>query len=269
MSPIALGLALLAALAHSLWNLLVARTRATEIATAIALVSGVVFFAPIAICTWQVSTEAIPFIAVSALLELVYFILLARAYRSAELSVVYPLARGSAPVFVLLVSGARSPLQVAGVLLVAIGSVLVRGIARRGQWFDVLGGLMLGACIAAYTLVDQRGVRLANPLAYLEAVLVIPALLYAGFIIWRASPRVAMRTVRPPPVIAGVLMFLAYALTLTALQIAPASAVSAVRQTSVVITVVLAAPLLHEAVGAMRVTGATVVVAGVAAVALG
>lgn len=269
MSPVALGLALLAALSHSLWNLLVARTRETEVATAIALLSGVVVFAPIAIWTWQVSNEAIPFIAASALLELLYFIVLARAYRSAELSVVYPLARGSAPVLVLLASGARSPLQVVGVLLVAVGTLLVRSVGKRGRWFDAMAGLILGLCIAAYTLVDQRGVRLAHPVAYLEAVLFAPALVYAALVIWRASPRAAVQVLRPAPVIAGVLMFVAYGLTLTALQLATASAVSAVRETSVVITVLLAAPLLREVVGAARIGGAVIVTTGVAAVALG
>src|SRR5438105_11270202 len=271
MSPIALGLALLAALAHSLWNLLIARKRGdTQLATAIALLTGVVVFAPIAAWSWQVSVDAIPYIAASAVLELVYFVLLARAYRTSELSVVYPLARGSAPVLVLLVSGARSPLQVAGVLLVAIGTLLVRGIGKRGQWLDFTAGLLIGMTIAAYTLIDQRGVRLANPATYLELVLVLPTLFYAAFVL-RSNARSLTwtATVRPEYVLAGVLMFGAYALTLTALQLSQASAVSAVRETSVVIAVLLASRFLHESVGRARLVGAVIVTAGVAAVALG
>src|ERR1051326_6745892 len=102
-SPIAFGLALLAAASHSSWNLLVARTRDTQVATAVALLSGVIVFAPLAVWSGHVSNQAIPYIAASALLELVYFVLLARAYRSTDVSLVYPLARGSAPVFVLVV----------------------------------------------------------------------------------------------------------------------------------------------------------------------
>lgn len=269
MSPIALGLALLAAAAHSLWNLLIARTRETQVATAVALLTGVIVFAPVAMWSWQVSTEAIPYLAISALLELVYFVLLARAYGSSELSVVYPLARGSAPVFVLIVGGARSPLQVLGVLLVALGTVLVRGIGKRGRWLDVSAGLLIGACIASYTLIDQRGVQFANPTAYLELVLVVPALLYAGLIILNTSPRMFREAVRPESVLAGVLMFVAYGLTLTALQLSPASAVSAVRETSVVIAVALASRFLNETVGYLRLGGSIVVTAGVVAVALG
>jgi drug/metabolite transporter (DMT)-like permease len=237
MSPVALGLALLAALAHSLWNLLVARSRDTQVTTAVALLTGVVVFAPAAVWSWQVSQQAIPYIATSALLELVYFFLLARAYRSSELSMVYPLARGSAPVLVLLIAGARSPLQVLGVLLVAIGTLLVRGIARPGRWLDIVAGLSIGACIAGYTLVDQHGVSFANPTSYLESVMLLPALLYAGFVLWNQSLRATLRAVRPESVAAGVLMFGAYGLTLAALQLSAASAVSAVRETSVVIAV--------------------------------
>src|SRR5207247_2230111 len=111
--------------------------------------------------------------------ELAYFALLAAAYARDDLSVVYPLARGSAPVLVLVLSavalGTVPPaLAVVGIVLVATGVLAVRGADWRGAGF----ALAVGACIAAYTVVDKQGVRHANPLAYLELVLVIPALAY-------------------------------------------------------------------------------------------
>jgi drug/metabolite transporter (DMT)-like permease len=269
MSAAALGLALLAAVAHSSWNLLIARTRETQIATAVALVSGVLVFAPIAALTWQLSSAALPYVVISSALELTYFVLLARAYRSAELSVIYPLARGSAPVIVLMIGGARSALQVGGVLAVALGTLLVRGLGTRGRWREVAAGLGVGVCIAAYTLVDQRGVRFANPTTYLEMVLVAPAVAYAAIALRGANRDVIRRAVRPEPVVAGVLMFMAYWLALAALQLAPAAAVSAVRETSVVIAVALANRVLRESVGYSRLVGAVLVATGVAAVALG
>src|SRR4051794_26891358 len=154
----ALLLALAAAFVHALWNLLLARAPDTQSATAVALVVAVVAFAPVAAFTWRAEADVWPYVLASSLLELAYFALLAAAYTRAELSVVYPLARGSAPVLVLLVGVAflgtgASSAQVVGVLLVAVGVVLVRGgAARRG----VLLALAIGACIAAYTLVDKR-----------------------------------------------------------------------------------------------------------------
>src|SRR5207247_4320399 len=104
------------------WNLLLAGARDSEAAGGIALAAGAVLFAPVAALTWDVGAAAWPYIAASAALELAYFILLGRAYHHAELSLVYPIARGSAPVVVLIVSAvlgtALSSVQVLGVLAV-------------------------------------------------------------------------------------------------------------------------------------------------------
>lgn len=224
----AFGLAMSAAFAHALWNLLLARTRDTQLGTAVALPVALLVFAPVALLMGHVSVTAIPFIAVSGLLELVYFALLAVAYRSAELSLVYPLARGSAPIVVLLLGGARSPIQVFGVVLVAVGSLLVRGFSTAGSWRDVGLSLTIGGTIAGYTLVDQQGVRFADPVAYLESVLLVPAAVYCGFVVRTRSLPVVFGAVRPTTVVAGVLMFAAYGLALGALQLATAAAVAVV-----------------------------------------
>jgi multidrug transporter EmrE-like cation transporter len=100
----ALALALAAAFVHAVWNLLLARARDIEAATAIALVVAVAAFAFPAAAFWHVDRGVWPYIVASAAFELVYFALLAAAYRRAEFSVVYPIARGSAPVLVLVVA---------------------------------------------------------------------------------------------------------------------------------------------------------------------
>ena len=153
--------------------------------------------------------------------------------------------------------------QVAGVLLVAVGVVLVRGGApRRG----VLLALAIGACIATYTLIDKRGIRHANPITYLELTMVIPSLVYAAAVT-RAKGLSAVRAAaNASSVAAGVAVFGAYALVLAALQRAPAASVAAVRETGVVIAALLAVPVLHERVGRARLAGACIVVAGIAAV---
>src|SRR5262249_45287983 len=100
----ALALALAAAALHALWNVLVAGSRDVQAATGAALAIAVVSFAPVAAARWRVERAAWPFIVASAALELGYLIVLAAAYRRADLSVVYPIARGLAPVFVLAAS---------------------------------------------------------------------------------------------------------------------------------------------------------------------
>ena len=102
MPATALALALTAAFVHALWNVLIARARDIESTTAVALVVAEIVFAPVAFFTWDAERAVWPFLAVTGLLQLVYFVLLATAYRLVPLSVVYPVARGGAPVLVLV-----------------------------------------------------------------------------------------------------------------------------------------------------------------------
>ena len=255
-----------------MWNLLLAGARDPEAATAVALASSALLFAPIAALTWRVDAPALPYIAASAALELAYFALLAAAYRRAELSLVYPLARGLAPVIVLVVAvaatgAATSPAQVAGVALVGLGVLLVRGL-RGGDRVGVVFGLAIAFCIGAYTVVDKHGVEHASPLAYLELVTVAIAIAYAGAIGAVRGPAALRAELGPRAVAAGLASFAAYGMVLAALRLAPAASVAAVRETSVLIATALAAVVLHEHVTRARLTGAALVVAGIALLTL-
>jgi len=271
MPAAAFALALGAAFLHALWNLVLARERDPEAATAVAICASVVAFAPVAVIVWDVDSRVWPFVAVTSLLQLVYFALLASAYRRAELSFVYPIARGLAPVLVLLVGvvvlglGAGAG-QAAGVCFVGVG---MRGVGDRR---DVAGGalaLAIATAIASYTLVDKYGIRYANPIVYLELGMAPAAL--GALLLVAALPSGGMRlraAARPTPAVAGVVSFVAYVLVLAALARAPAASVAAVRETSVLIAVALAAPTLGERVGPARVAGAALIVAGIALLVL-
>jgi drug/metabolite transporter (DMT)-like permease len=270
MSAAALALALGAAFLHALWNVLLARERDPEPATAVAICAAVILFAPVTLALWDVDRRVWPFIAASACLQLLYFALLATAYRRAELSFVYPVARGLAPVLVLVVgvlllgTGA-SAAQVGGVCFIGFGVLLVRGLGGEP---DLVGGVLalsIAAAIASYTLVDKSGIQYATPIVYLElgmapvalGALVLVALLPSGPARLRAAAR-------PTPALAGVVSFVAYVLVLAALQRAPAASVAAIRETSVLFVAALAAPVLGERVGRARLTGAALVVTGIA-----
>jgi uncharacterized membrane protein len=269
----ALGLALGAAFLHAGWNVLLAGSRDTRSATAGLLLFGLIFLAPAALVTGGVSTGAVPYIAASAALELAYFVLLARAYGGGEVSVVYPVARGSAPV-VVLVFGALalnegvSAGAAVGVILVALGVLVVGLGAFRSHLVpenalplrDVGFGLAIGLCIAAYTLVDSEGVERADPIAYLALVVAPCAALYPA--VTKVRPDVSARTA-----LTAAATFGAFLMVLAAFRLAPAAPVAAVRESSVVIAAVLSAVVLHERVTASRIAGAVAVVAGVAAIA--
>jgi drug/metabolite transporter (DMT)-like permease len=262
-------LALAAAFVHALWNLLLARARDPEAAGAVALVTAVVVFAPVLVFGWELESEAWPYIAASSVLELVYFALLGAAYRRAEVSVVYPLARGVAPVLVLVVGvlalGAETTAaQALGVCLVGVGVLLVRGLRRPARSSGVLFGLAIACSIAAYTLVDDEGIRFANAVTYLELILVVPAIGYALGVAWIKGGAALRAEVNVPTIVAGLGMWVAYGLVLAALARAEAAPVAAVRETSIVIATVGAALFLGEPVGRSRLAGAALVAAGVA-----
>jgi drug/metabolite transporter (DMT)-like permease len=269
----ALALALSAAFLHAFWNLLLARAPDVEAATAVALTVGVVVFAPVAALVWEAEPEVLPFLAVTSLLQLTYFALLTTAYSRAELSFVYPIARGSAPVLVLLggvvlLEEAASAAQVGGVLLVASGVLLVRGVRGPAAIGDLALALAIGVCISAYTLLDQRGIQYASPVVYQELSMIPAALAFLAFVLVRRGRPAVRAAVGLPAAAAGVATFGAYILVLAALARAPAASVAAVRETSVVIATALAVPILHERVGLTRMAGAVVVVMGVALLSL-
>jgi drug/metabolite transporter (DMT)-like permease len=271
----AFALAISSAFVHALWNLLLARARDSEAATAVALIAGTIVFAPVAALTWDIDSGALPYLAASAALEVAYFALLAAAYDRGELSVIYPIARGSAPVLVavfsvVLLGTALHALTAAGVLLVAAGVLLVRGTTplEAGDSRHVLFALAIGATIASYTLFDKAGLRHAQPFTYLELVILPAAIVYPLWIGRRKSLRAELS---PATLVAGVAMFGAFGLALAAIRLAPqpfVPAVGALRETSVVIAVAAGALFLGETVGRMRALGAIVVVAGVVALAL-
>src|SRR3954454_2958531 len=178
----AFALAISSAFVHALWNLLLARARDSEAATAVALIVGTLVFAPVAALTWELDSGVWPYLAASAALEIAYFALLAAAYDRGELSVVYPVARGSAPLLVALFSAvlrgtALHTLTVLGVALIALGIVLVRGF-RGGDAGQLACALAIGATIASYTLFDKAGLHHARPFTYLELVVLPSAVVY-------------------------------------------------------------------------------------------
>jgi drug/metabolite transporter (DMT)-like permease len=270
----ALLLALAAAFVHAGWNLLLSGSEDTHSATAVALVTGAIVFAPVAAVTWRLDSSAWPYIAASSSLELLYLVLLATAYAVAAMGFVYPIARGSAPVIVLIAgalvsTGHPSAAAAIGVVLVAFVIVLVRGLRDEHRPRDLAMALAIGACIAAYTLVDKHGITHANPLAYLQIVFSIAAIAYLAGALRVRGPAAIRAAISPSSMLAGVGFFGSYALTLAALGLASAATVAAVRESSVVIAAAALIITGREPAGRGRVAGAALVAAGVALISLG
>jgi drug/metabolite transporter (DMT)-like permease len=248
---------------------LLARARDVQAAAAATFLLSVAFAAPFAALWWSAEPSVWPFALASTLLEAVYVVALVQAYRATDLSLVYPLTRGLAPVLTLgaavaLLGHRASATEIAGVLLVAGGVVLVRG--RRGSVDAqaLLAVATIATAIAAYTLVDRAGIQRAGALTYFVLVLAGPCLVY--------PPLVGLRAMRQEfgagIVGAAVANLGSFALGLLALRRGAAAPVLAVRSSSIVIATLLAGRVLREEVSLGRLTGSVVVFAGVVLLAL-
>jgi len=228
-------------------------------------VLSVLIVAPLAAIWWKADAEVWPYALASALLEAVYIAGLAYAYRTTNVSFVYPWTRGLAPVLalgfaVVALGHGASAAEVSGVLLVAAGVVLVRGVDASGDARALLLVVTIAASIAAYTLIDHAGIQHAGALTYFVLVLAGPSLLYAPLV----GKRAVRREVNLPTVAAAGANVGSFVLALLALRTAAAAPVLAVRSSSIVITTLLAGWLLAEKVTGMRLAGSVIVFAGVA-----
>jgi drug/metabolite transporter (DMT)-like permease len=275
-----------AAVAHATWNVTVKRAGTTGPGFLWAtFVVGAVVFAPFGITSLiQSHTDLLRwlgFASVSGALQVGYFFLLQRVYRSADVSIVYPLARGTGPllsvILAIVVLGERpGPIVLAGAALVVVGVVVIGFVGERGaarvNRSGVLGGLLIGVVIALYTLWDAAAVTVGDmpPVGLYWGSVVFQLILVAVPAIrgWSATKRVS-RDHWAAVLIVGILAPLAYMLVLSAIQLAPVSVVAPAREVSVVLVALAGWLLLHEARPAQRLVGATIVLAGVALLALG
>jgi drug/metabolite transporter (DMT)-like permease len=270
-----------AAVCHSVWNLLVkTEPRRVEV-TFGALLVGAGLASPglLVHSVTDLGADAWALIALSALFEMAYMLGLSAAYGAGDLSLVYPVARGTAPVLVAPLAvgllGERLTLPgLAGIALVVLGIVLGHPDLWRGRAAGSSRALVLavltGCATAGYSLVNKVGVsRAPVPLYALLVFLINAALLglaltLARRAIWPFTPRGPWRRT----LIVGALMMAAYMATLQAMSLAPVAYVVAAREVSIVVTALLGALALGERHPVARVGGALVVVGGLALMAL-
>jgi drug/metabolite transporter (DMT)-like permease len=279
--PVAIALALAAAALHGTWNVLV-KVSGDPISTLQrATVAGAVLMTPPALIAWLVTGRpslgwaAAGLAALSALLEIAYLFLLSTAYRRGELSAVYPIARGSAPMLSVLVGigvlGERlAAAQLVGVALLIAGILAVTLPQISGR--ATVPALLTGVAIAAYNTVDRVGVRLAAPWLYAWLLFVLIAF---GLVVARWAVSRFTKQSSPPPIswrqgtVIGAFMWSGYLLVLIALSFAPLAVVAPVREVAIVAVAVWGVWKLHERRAApLKLSGAVATVVGVALIAL-
>lgn len=273
MSGTVFAMVLLAAALHAAWNTLV-KVNADRLTLMAVITTGQAIASLAALCFVAVPAPAAwPYLLASIVLHNGYCLFLVMAYRYGDLSHVYPLARGSAPLMVALASAVFAGEMLHGRSLVAVmlvsGGVmslaLVRGVGGAGDRRAVLFALGTGAFIAAYTVVDALGARLAgSPHGYTFWLLALHALPMAVLVGLRRRRTIAadVRRVWKTGLAAGAVSLLAYWIVIWAMTQAPMALVSAVRETGMVFAVLIGVFLLKERLDLRRVASTCVTLSG-------
>jgi drug/metabolite transporter (DMT)-like permease len=293
--PLALGFIAIAAILHAAWNILL-KTAGDPLRTATAGIAaaGLVLI-PLDVAGWlalgrpEIPPAAWAIGIASGLVEIAYFVFLAAAYRRGDLSVVYPLARGSAPliavVVAVLVLGERLPAPAIGGVALLLGGLLVvqrpwrlLSAASRSDRAGVGFALLTGAMIAAYSSLDRVGVGLTP--AWLYQGILWPVCAAGLLVVAWLRPRLADGRYRTSPepldvgraVIGGFMTLIAYAFVLAALSRAPLVIIAPLRESAVLLASGWGVMRLREAAGrreiGLRVSGSVLVLAGAVVLAI-
>ncbi len=280
----ALGLLLLAASLHAIWNLLVKNARQKQVFTWWALVVGAVCFAPLLILTRAFPLQVWPLVICSALVEAAYFITLTRAYEHGDFSLVYPMARGAAPAFLVLWAilflGERPRLAgFAGLALLVLGLIIVGGKTwwslRKTAKLSTSGlalALSVACCISIYSVIDGAAVRMVSPLPYTVLVISLANAFFTPLVLLRYGRSAVVsewRTNWLRIIIVGILSFASYMLVLVSYTLAPVSYAGAVREVSIVFAAFMGWRWLREDLGLLRILGASVIFVGILIIAIG
>lgn len=291
MDPLVIGLVAISAVLHVAWNVRLKTAGDPLRAATVGMLAATVGIVPAGVAVWWASgapdlpPEGILLGIVSGTVEAGYFILLSAAYRRGDLSVVYPIARGTAPLLAVAIGvgllGER--LGVAG--FVGVGLLLAGFLMLQQPWRVLRGhhgldpsimfALATGVTIATYSAIDRVGTRLIDPVPYAailwvttSVVLVVWVAVMAGGGIFAGGPAEIRRSA-----VGGFLTLGAYLLILTALSVAPLSGVAPLRESATVFAAAWGSVRLGEAVSgrdsARRIGASVAIVGGALLLALG
>ncbi len=273
---------------HASWNLILKRTSERLLVTSWGLLVGAIVFVPALLSAWPPPARIWPYAVCSALTLVAYYTCLARAYEHGDFSLVYPVARGTAPamlaVWAIIFLGERpSPVGLLGILAILGGLVVLGGAPlwslrdgtsvrqtlrthARGSGFAFLVALL----VSIYTAIDGGAIRHWSPLPYLVVVFALSGATLISLQALREGKHVfqILRTHWVPTVVIAVMTLAAYSLVLSAFQIAPVSYAGAAREIGIVFGALAGWLLLGERFGGIRTAGAALVFVGIAALAV-
>lgn len=279
MDSFVLTLVLLAALTHASWNAWLKKTSPDFIGLGAISIGWLILGGASLPFVGLPEPHLWPLLLVTTAVHTTYAALLVSAYRHGELSLVFPLARGSGPMIVVVVSpwllGERLAAADLVAVLLIIAGILVIGLAGAGA--DIRDrhavGLSLatGVAIATYTVIDASGARAGSSAYVYSAWLFILTGIAQLTVTGLAHRRMAAALLRPHlarGISVGILSAVAYSVVLWAMTVAPAALVAAVRETSILFAALIGRGLLGESISRFRWFGVALTFAGLVAVRL-
>ena len=273
-----LFIVLLAAVLHASWNAIAHAVTDRLIGFALMGVTDVVVGGALVALSPALARAAWPFVAVSAVLHIVYGLLLMQCYRIGDFGQMYPISRGTSPWLVAIgaavFAGESLPvLRLLGVAVISAGLlslVFAGGIPSRKQRTAIGAAVLTGVSIACYTTVDGLGVRQAGTAAGYTGWLFLlqgPPLPILALVVRRERLWAPVRTHLGAGLTGGALSLLAYGLVLWAQTRGPLALVAALRESSVVAGALIGALVFHERFGRWRVLAAGLVAVGILLIA--
>jgi drug/metabolite transporter (DMT)-like permease len=280
MPPIAIALLFFSAILHTTWNLLLKQTDDKYIATWWAVLVGSLLFLPVLFFTGLPAKETWVLLVASVCIEVVYYALLSAAYTDSDFSLVYPLARGTAPAFIALWSvwflgETLSPGGLAGLIIVVLGLLIVGGSGlfitpEKPHVKGILQALTIALLISFYSAIDGAAVKQTSALPYAVLVFFLAPAFASPVVIkrygWQRLTSV-WKTNRNRLILIGLLTVCAYLLVLAAYSMAPISYSGAIREVSVVLGAFAGCRFLNEKLGGWRLFGSTVIFLGILVIA--
>jgi drug/metabolite transporter (DMT)-like permease len=288
MSGLALGIVLVAAFLHASWNYLAKKGRNKIAFIWWAILFSNIFFFPMFLYYWPtvtISPVGWGCIVATGILHAFYFWFMGGAYERGDLSLVYPLSRGSGPLFVpilavVLMQEQLSSLGVLGIALVIAGIYVIHlrsfSVQSFLEPFQAVRGsasvwaLCTGGTIAGYSLVDKAGVTIVYPPVYIYLMFIITLLLLSPYVF--AKVRMDLKKEweinKLQILIVGFLDLFTYLMILFALRISKVSYVAAAREVSIVFSAFLGVIWLHEKNGMQKFVGAVLISLGVVFIGL-
>ncbi len=275
MPPLAIAAAITSAVIHASWNAALKGgvDRVTD--SFLIAVGGLGAGLLIILFLGALPEAAWPYVALTVLIHLAYWFCLFKGYDAGDMSHVYTLSRGMAPMLVgfgaaLTAHEVPPPLKMLGIAFVSLG-VFTVGASPNAPLRATLWAGAIGLCIASYSLVDALGSRAAgNAIVFLGWSMVLMSAPMAAFAFWRRGVKRLLKDAAVAPwrgIGIGIISFAGYGLVLWAQTFAPIAQVTALRETSVVWGALIAFLFLHERLGARRWLGASIVALGAGLIA--